>query len=124
MKLFALLLVTLISFSGVCDEIKEGIDVNIKLLNCLDEKIPNSSIEDPENRSAKSLFLVPSVIENTRGMTQVMHQKNALHSLWNIVRTKYDHLKSILRNRLTRISTRSHNSRRVPLRCTFWPPIT
>ncbi|MFB1036185.1 MAG: hypothetical protein QMC38_12645 [Sinobacterium sp.] len=67
MKLFTLLLVTLISFSGVCDEIKEGIDVNIKLLNCLDEKIPNSSIEDPENRSAKSLFLFPSVIENTWG---------------------------------------------------------
>ena len=67
MKLFTVLLVTLISFSGVCDEIKEGIDVNIKLLNCLDEKIPNSSIEDPENRSAKSLFLVPCVIENTWG---------------------------------------------------------
>jgi hypothetical protein len=67
MKLFTLLLVTLISFSGVCDEIKEGVDVNIKLLNCLDEKIPNSSIEDPENRSAKSLFLFPSVIENTWG---------------------------------------------------------
>lgn len=65
MKLFTFLLVTLISFSSVCDEIKEEIDVNLKLLNCLDDKIPNSSIEDPEDRDAKSLFLLPSVIENT-----------------------------------------------------------
>ena len=65
MRLFTFLLVTLISFSGVCDEMKEGIDVNLKLLNCLDDKIPNSSIEDPEDWDAKSLFLLPSVIENT-----------------------------------------------------------
>ncbi|WP_426370342.1 hypothetical protein [Pseudocolwellia sp. HL-MZ7] len=65
MKLFTFLLVTLISFSGVCDGIKEGINVNLQLLNCLDDKIPNSSIEDPEDRDAKSLFLLPTVIENT-----------------------------------------------------------
>jgi hypothetical protein len=65
MRLFTFVLLTLISFSGVCNEMKEGIDVNLKLLNCLDEKIPNSSIEDPEDRDAKSLFLFPSVIENT-----------------------------------------------------------
>ena len=67
MKLFTFLLVALISFSGVCDEIKEGIDVNLNLLNCLDDKIPNSSIEDPEDWDAKSLVLFPSVIENTMG---------------------------------------------------------
>ncbi|PKI15942.1 hypothetical protein [Colwellia sp. 12G3] len=67
MKLFTFLLVALISFSGVCDEIKEGIDVNFNLLNCLDDKIPNNSIEDPEDWDAKSLVLLPSVIENTMG---------------------------------------------------------
>jgi hypothetical protein len=67
MKLFTFLLVTLISFSGVCDEMKEGIGVNLNLLNCLDDKIPNSSIEDPEDWDAKSLVLLPSVIENTMG---------------------------------------------------------
>ena len=65
MKLFTLLLLSLISFSAICNEVKEGVDVNLKLLNCLDEKVPNRSIEDPENRDAKSLFLLPSVIENT-----------------------------------------------------------
>jgi len=65
MKLLTFLLVTFFSFSAVCDEMKEGIDVNLKLLSCLDEKIPNSSIEDPEDWGAKSLFLLPSVIENT-----------------------------------------------------------
>jgi hypothetical protein len=67
MKLFTFLLVALISFSGVCDEMKEAIDVNLNLLNCLDDKIPNSSIEDPEDWDAKSLVLLPTVIENTMG---------------------------------------------------------
>lgn len=67
MKLLTFLLFSLISFSVVCDELKEGIDVNLNLLNCLDEKIPNRSIKDPEDWDAKSLVLLPSVIENTMG---------------------------------------------------------
>lgn len=65
MKFFTLLFVIFISFSAVCDDVKEGIDVNIKLLTCLDEKIPNSAIKNPEDKTAKSLLLLPSVIERT-----------------------------------------------------------
>ena len=65
MKLSILLATVLFSFSAVCDEIEQGIDINIKLLKCLDEKIPNSAIKDPENRTAKSLFLFPSIIDHT-----------------------------------------------------------
>jgi len=69
MKLYILLTAVLLSFSAASDEVAKGIDINIKLLKCLDEKIPNSAIKDPENRTAKSLFLIPSIIENTMKTT-------------------------------------------------------
>ena len=48
MKLYILLTAVLLSFSAASDEVEQGIDINIKLLKCLDEKIPNSAIKDPE----------------------------------------------------------------------------
>lgn len=62
MRLFTFLVLFFLSGAALCDEMQEGIKMNVKLLECLD-RIPDAEIEKPENRFAKSLSLFPAVVE-------------------------------------------------------------
>ncbi|RLV57995.1 hypothetical protein D5018_19640 [Parashewanella curva] len=63
MKKIILLALTFLSFNSFSNELKTEISLNVKLLECLDT-IPYKEINDQDYKFAKSLTLIPVVIDN------------------------------------------------------------